>query len=81
MKGIVISCPVKSCQKLLLKNAYLRTGTFLTMRCFSCGTTIMINSLQGKIELTVDKLGIIDKSPDNTGFDDDDEDGIMFISI
>lgn len=70
MKGIFLNCPY--CKKMLLKNVYLRIGSYLTLKCFYCGEDVHILS---------DATGIIIKKLSNPDkLTNDDEDGTIFMS-
>lgn len=82
MRGIIINCPVVKCRKMLMKNTYLRPGSFLTIRCFHCGMIIEVVSEQGEIQLSIKNAEtIVDKPVEKSEVDEDDEDDIMFISV
>lgn len=51
MKGIFINCPSSDCKKMLLKNAYLRIGSYLTIRCYHCGALVILRAEEAKITL------------------------------
>lgn len=72
MKGLFINCPYKACKKLMIKNAYLRPGSFLTIKCYNCGGSVEIDVDQGIINLrkTLDK-----------DLQDDLEDDTVFMSV
>jgi hypothetical protein len=53
---------------MLLKNAYLRPGTYFTTKCYHCGTEVTIQSDNGQIMLRVDKI------PEEYLSDDDEND-------
>lgn len=65
MKGIFLTCPY--CKKMLLKNVYLRIGSFLTMRCFNCGEPVEISSESTRIIVKM-----LSKPVELTDEDDDD---------
>ncbi len=73
MKGIFINCPSKQCKKILMKNVYLRPGSFLTTKCYWCGASVEVISEQNRIILKP----IVDKSD----LTDEDDDGIVNLSI
>lgn len=68
MKGAFINCPWKECGKMMLKNAYLRPGSYFTMRCYHCGVISSIVSENGQVVLKVLKI------PEEYSTDDDDSD-------
>lgn len=46
-----------------MKNVYLRPGSYLTTKCYYCGSTVSVESGPGKIELkyeSVDKFNLTD---------------------
>jgi hypothetical protein len=57
---------------MLLKNAYLRPGTFFTTRCYHCGATVSISSENQKIMLKIEKI--------KEEFDEED-DGIVNLTL
>lgn len=57
---------------MLMKNTYLRIGSYMTIRCFNCGELVDILSEPNKITL---KLQANDRS-----LTDEDEDDIIFMS-
>lgn len=71
MKGIFVNCPWKECNKMLLKNAYLRPGSYFTLNCYYCGVTVGVNAQPGKVELKIIKI------PDDYLTDDDESDIII----
>lgn len=80
MKGVIINCPVMTCRKMLMKNVYLRPGSFLTIRCFHCGETIDIDSRRGEIMLSIGKVPDVDRYVDKSLFTEAEEDGMFFLS-
>lgn len=79
MKGIIILCPSKDCRKMLLKNAHLRQGSYMTIKCFHCGYIISLNALAGQIEMRIDKKNG-DMSGEKKDLTEDDEDDMIFLS-
>lgn len=75
MKGVFINCPYGNCKKLMIKNAYLRPGSFLTLKCFHCGQTVVVNSESGRILLSKQ----IDRSQET--LQNDEIDDIVFMSV
>jgi len=73
MKGAFINCPHRDCGKLLIKNCYLRVGTYLTLKCFHCGNTINVRSEAGRITLSMDKVA--------EKLTDEEDSGIMFLKL
>ena len=80
MRGIIITCPNKDCRKMLMKNTYLRIGSYLTVKCFHCGVMVSINAEQGNIELRLQKTSE-DISVDKSSLTDDDDDDTIFLSV
>ncbi len=77
MKGIFVNCP--GCKKMLFKNAYLRPGSFLSTKCFYCGSSLTLDSQPGKINIKI--VGkVVDNSLDDD-LADDEEDGIVVLSL
>jgi len=70
MKGVFINCP--ECKGMMMKNAYLRPGSFCTNKCFNCGSLIEIRSEPNRI--TLHQLSTPSRDLTN-----DEEDDIMFI--
>lgn len=67
MKGIFINCPNRDCKKMLMKNVYLRPGSYLTTKCYHCGSMVSVESEQGNIKLKcepVDKFNLTDEEDD-----------------
>lgn len=56
MKGVFVKCPFSECNKLLFKDTYLRPGSFLTTRCYHCGTIITATAEVGKLILRIVKV-------------------------
>lgn len=71
MKGVFLNCP--ACKKMLGKNAYLRPGSFLSIKCFHCGASIDIISEVGRLTIKVPRT-----KPE---FTEEDDDGMIFLSI
>ena len=59
---------------MLLKNVNLRVGSYLTIRCYHCGTISSISSELGTIKLKIDKI------PDEYLTDDEDS-AIVSLSL
>ena len=68
MKGIFVNCP--ACKKPLFKNAYLRPGSFLTIKCFHCGISIEASAESGRLVLKL--IGNAVEKPNLTTGEDDD---------
>jgi hypothetical protein len=54
MKNIIINCPRTDCRKMLMKDTYLRPGSYLTTRCYYCGEIINVVSENGRIILSTE---------------------------
>ena len=78
MKGIILNCPEKGCRKMLAKSLYLRYGSFFTVRCFHCGSTIQVCSTVGTLEITILKSEFAGSPADEDLTEDDDDD--IFVS-
>jgi phage FluMu protein Com len=52
MRSIIINCP--DCRKMLMKNTYLRPGSYLTIRCYYCGEIISVVSENGRLVIKND---------------------------
>lgn len=74
MKGIFINCPNRDCKKMLMKNAYLRPGSYLTTKCYHCGAMVTIESEQGNIKLKCQPVDKFDLT-------DDEDDGIINLHL
>lgn len=71
MRGILIKCPFKECRKPLIKDAYLRIGSYLAVKCYHCGVLVEIRAEASNITL---------KIMENPNVLTDDEDsGIVFM--
>lgn len=79
IKGVFINCPYKICKKMLLKDAYLRNGVDFKMRCYFCGEAVQIEVEAGEIKLRMLNPPV-DKSVDNSTFDEEEENDIIFLS-
>lgn len=74
MKGIIINCAI--CNKPLLKNAYLRPGSFLTLKCYHCGSAAELFANGPQLVIKV-LAPIVDKQP----LTDSDDDDIVMLKI
>lgn len=75
MKSIIINCPARGCRKMLMKNTYLRPGSFLTTKCYYCGETVTIISENGRLIIKQEGR---DREADLT---DDDESAIINLHL
>lgn len=53
---------------MILKGAYLRPGSYFTMRCYHCGVISSVRSENGQIQLKVEKI------PEEYSTEDDESD-------
>lgn len=58
---------------MLFKNAYFRPGSFLTCRCYHCGSMISLKSENNQILLKIEKV--------QDDFDEDDENQVVSLSL
>lgn len=70
MKGIFINCP--ECRGMMMKNTYLRPGSYLTNKCFNCGSMIEVRALPDKVTLKSLSTPI-------RGLTEDEDDDIIFL--
>lgn len=75
MKSIIINCPVPDCRKMLMKNAYLRPGSYLTTKCYYCGEIITVISENGR--LVIKQEG----HDHEAGLTDDEENAIINLHL
>jgi len=76
MRGLFINCPNREdCGKLLLKDVFLKAGSYLTVKCYHCGASIKIYSEGIKI-----KLKLLDINRISTDSLTDEEDDIIIFT-
>lgn len=76
MRGIVIYCP--SCRKPILRDAYLRIGSRLSIRCFGCGAIIVIESTPVGI-VRKEGAALTDKIAEPTMKAEDEDSGFAIV--
>lgn len=74
MKGVFVNCP--ACRKPLFKNAYLRPGSFLTVKCFHCGKGVEAAADPGRLVLKV-----IPNPAENVDLTTSEDDDIVLLNI
>jgi hypothetical protein len=59
---------------MLMKNTYLRPGSFLTTRCYYCGDIVSVNSENSRITLKIEKK-------EDDSLQDDENSSIINIAL
>lgn len=81
MRGIIINCANKECRKMLMKNTYLRPGSFLTVRCFHCGVIVDVHADQGTIKMKIGGEIQQNKPVEKSSLTDEDDEDMIFLSV
>lgn len=74
MRGIFVACPAKDCKKPLFKDAYLRPGSRLTIKCFHCGAMVAAKAEAGQLILEL-------LNPPEPEVIDDEDDGVVIMNL